>query len=67
MLRDPAAGISENISLSDIRDCSNITSALKLRFGGAHLTELLYGQLHKPDTAIQGIYDHVRIRSTKIS
>nr|CAH7716046.1 unnamed protein product [Callosobruchus chinensis] len=46
MLRDSAAAILENLSSSDIRDYSKITSALKLRFGDAHLTELLHGQLH---------------------
>nr|CAH7754509.1 unnamed protein product [Callosobruchus chinensis]CAH7757825.1 unnamed protein product [Callosobruchus chinensis] len=46
MLRDFAAAILENLSPSDIRDYSKITSALKLRFGDAHLTELLHGQLH---------------------
>nr|CAH7765182.1 unnamed protein product [Callosobruchus chinensis] len=46
VLRDSAAAILENLSLSDIRDYSKITSALKLRFGDAHLTELLHGQLH---------------------
>nr|CAH7715516.1 unnamed protein product [Callosobruchus chinensis]CAH7755688.1 unnamed protein product [Callosobruchus chinensis] len=44
MLR--AAAILENISSSDIRDYGKLTSALKLRFGDAHLTELLHGQLH---------------------
>nr|CAH7763833.1 unnamed protein product [Callosobruchus chinensis] len=31
---------------SDIRDYGKITSALNLRFGHAHLTELLHGQLY---------------------
>nr|CAH7758526.1 unnamed protein product [Callosobruchus chinensis] len=44
MPRDSAAAILENLSSSDLR--SKITSALKLRFGDAHLTELLHGQLH---------------------
>nr|CAH7766081.1 unnamed protein product [Callosobruchus chinensis] len=46
MLRDTAAAILENLSLSDLQDYSKITSALNLRFGGAHLTELMQGQLH---------------------
>nr|CAH7759153.1 unnamed protein product [Callosobruchus chinensis] len=46
MLRDSAAGILENISSSDLHDYGKITSALNLRFENAHLTELLYGQLH---------------------
>nr|CAH7748829.1 unnamed protein product [Callosobruchus chinensis] len=46
MLRDSAAAILENLSSSNLRDYSKITSALKLRFGDAHLTELLHGQLH---------------------
>nr|CAH7759119.1 unnamed protein product [Callosobruchus chinensis] len=45
MLRDSAAAILENISSSDICDCGKITSALKLRFGDAHLTKLLHCQL----------------------
>ncbi|VEN55155.1 unnamed protein product, partial [Callosobruchus maculatus] len=46
MLRDSAAAILENLCSSDLRDYDKITSALKLRFGDAHLTELLHGQLH---------------------
>nr|CAH7745577.1 unnamed protein product [Callosobruchus chinensis] len=46
MLRDSAAAILENLSSSDLRDYSKITSTLKLRFADAHLTELLHGQLH---------------------
>ncbi|VEN55290.1 unnamed protein product, partial [Callosobruchus maculatus] len=46
MLRDSAAAILENLCSSDLRDFDKITSALKLRFGDAHLTELLHGQLH---------------------
>nr|CAH7760157.1 unnamed protein product [Callosobruchus chinensis] len=46
LLRDSAAAILENLSSSDIRDYGKITSALKLHFGDAHLTELLHGQLH---------------------
>ncbi|VEN57542.1 unnamed protein product [Callosobruchus maculatus] len=46
MLRDSAAAILENLCASDLRDYDKITSALKLRFGDAHLTELLHGQLH---------------------
>nr|CAH7728885.1 unnamed protein product [Callosobruchus chinensis] len=42
--RDPA--ILENLFASDLRDYGKITSALKLRFGDAYLTELLHGQLH---------------------
>nr|CAH7730870.1 unnamed protein product [Callosobruchus chinensis] len=38
--------VSAGKSSSDLRDYSKITSALKLRFGDAHLTELLHGQLH---------------------
>nr|CAH7767043.1 unnamed protein product [Callosobruchus chinensis] len=45
MLRDFAAAILENLYSSDLPDYSKITSALNLRFGDAHLTELLYGQL----------------------
>ncbi|VEN52321.1 unnamed protein product, partial [Callosobruchus maculatus] len=41
MLRDPAAAILENLCSSDLRDYDKITSALKLRFGDVHLTELL--------------------------
>ncbi|VEN43500.1 unnamed protein product [Callosobruchus maculatus] len=43
MLRDSAAAILENLCSSDLRDYDKITSALKLRFGDAHLTELLHG------------------------
>ncbi|VEN46472.1 unnamed protein product [Callosobruchus maculatus] len=46
MLRDSAAAILENLCSSDLRDYDKITSALRLRFGDAHLTELLHGQLH---------------------
>nr|CAH7751093.1 unnamed protein product [Callosobruchus chinensis] len=46
MLRDSATAILENLSSFDRRDYSEITSALKLRFEDAHLTELLHGQLH---------------------
>ncbi|VEN54524.1 unnamed protein product, partial [Callosobruchus maculatus] len=46
MLRDSAAAILENLCASDLRDYDKIASALKLRFGDAHLTELLHGQLH---------------------
>nr|CAH7729968.1 unnamed protein product [Callosobruchus chinensis]CAH7752472.1 unnamed protein product [Callosobruchus chinensis] len=46
MLRNSAAAILENLSSSDLRDYSKITSALKLRFRNAHSTELLHGQLH---------------------
>ncbi|VEN46538.1 unnamed protein product, partial [Callosobruchus maculatus] len=46
MLRDSAAAILENLCSSDLRDYDKITSALKLRFRDAHLTELLHGQLH---------------------
>ncbi|VEN46176.1 unnamed protein product, partial [Callosobruchus maculatus] len=46
MSRDSAAAILENLCSSDIRDYYRISSALKLRFGDAHLTELLHGQLH---------------------
>ncbi|VEN62679.1 unnamed protein product, partial [Callosobruchus maculatus] len=46
MLRDSAAAILENLCSSDLRDYDKITSALKLRFGDAHLAELLHGQLH---------------------
>ncbi|VEN40686.1 unnamed protein product, partial [Callosobruchus maculatus] len=41
MLRDSAAAILENLCASDLRDYDKITSALKLRFRDAHLTELL--------------------------
>ncbi|VEN47044.1 unnamed protein product, partial [Callosobruchus maculatus] len=41
MLRDSAAAILENLCSSDLPDYDKITSALKLRFGDAHLTELL--------------------------
>ncbi|VEN64638.1 unnamed protein product, partial [Callosobruchus maculatus] len=41
MLRDSAAAILENLCSSDLRDYDKITSALRLRFGDAHLTELL--------------------------
>nr|CAH7727431.1 unnamed protein product [Callosobruchus chinensis] len=43
MLRGSAAAVLEN---PDLRDYGKITSALKLRFGNAHSTELLFGQLH---------------------
>nr|CAH7713076.1 unnamed protein product [Callosobruchus chinensis] len=43
MLRDSAAAVLENLPSSDKRDYGKITSALKLGFGDAHLTELLYG------------------------
>ncbi|VEN64605.1 unnamed protein product, partial [Callosobruchus maculatus] len=46
MLRDSAAAILETRCSSDLRDYDRITYALKLRFGDAHLTELLHGQLH---------------------
>ncbi|VEN41039.1 unnamed protein product, partial [Callosobruchus maculatus] len=46
MLRDFAAAIFENPCSSDERDYDKITSALKLRFGDVHLTELLHGQLY---------------------
>nr|CAH7738400.1 unnamed protein product [Callosobruchus chinensis] len=46
MLRDSAAAILKNLSSSDLRDYGRITSALKLRFGNAHSTELLYRQLN---------------------
>nr|CAH7769201.1 unnamed protein product [Callosobruchus chinensis] len=46
MLRDSAAAILENLYSSDLRDYGIITSAPKLRFSDAHLTELLYGHLH---------------------
>ncbi|VEN53744.1 unnamed protein product, partial [Callosobruchus maculatus] len=46
MSRDSAAAILENLCSSDLRDYDKITSGLKLRFGDAHLTELLHGQLH---------------------
>ncbi|VEN43331.1 unnamed protein product [Callosobruchus maculatus] len=46
MLSDSAAAVLENLCSSDLRDYDKITSALKLRFGDAHLTELLHGQLH---------------------
>ncbi|VEN42560.1 unnamed protein product [Callosobruchus maculatus] len=45
MLRNSAA-ILENLCSSDLRDYDKITSALKLRFGDARLTELLHGELH---------------------
>ncbi|VEN48518.1 unnamed protein product, partial [Callosobruchus maculatus] len=46
MLRDSAAAILENLCSSDLRDYDKITSALRLRFGDAHLIELLHSQLH---------------------
>nr|CAH7759628.1 unnamed protein product [Callosobruchus chinensis] len=46
MLRDSAAAILENLSLSDIRKYSKITSAIMVRFGDAHSTELMYDELH---------------------
>ncbi|VEN53797.1 unnamed protein product, partial [Callosobruchus maculatus] len=46
MLRGSAAAILENLCSLDLREYEKITSALKLRFGDAHLTELLHGQLH---------------------
>nr|CAH7736217.1 unnamed protein product [Callosobruchus chinensis] len=46
MLRDLAAAILENLSSSDLRDYSKIVSALKLRFGDAHLTKLMYDEWH---------------------
>ncbi|VEN37479.1 unnamed protein product [Callosobruchus maculatus] len=36
-----------SLSTVELRDYDKITSALKLRFGDEHLTELLYGQLHQ--------------------
>nr|CAH7762853.1 unnamed protein product [Callosobruchus chinensis] len=46
MLKDSTAAILENLSSLDIRDYGKITSALKLSFGDAHLTELLHSQPH---------------------
>nr|CAH7713641.1 unnamed protein product [Callosobruchus chinensis] len=46
VLRDSAAAILENLSSSYLRDYSKLTSALKLRFADAHMTELLHGQRH---------------------
>ncbi|VEN63443.1 unnamed protein product [Callosobruchus maculatus] len=46
MLRDSAAAILENLCSSDLRDYDKVTSALKLRFGDAQLTELLPCQRH---------------------
>nr|CAH7746843.1 unnamed protein product [Callosobruchus chinensis] len=45
MLRDSAAAILETLSSLDIHAYRKITSALKLRFGDAHLIKLLHGQL----------------------
>nr|CAH7754088.1 unnamed protein product [Callosobruchus chinensis] len=41
-----AATILENLLSSDLHEYDNLTPALKLRSGDAHLTELLHGQLH---------------------
>nr|CAH7767548.1 unnamed protein product [Callosobruchus chinensis] len=46
MLRDSTAANLENLSSLDLRDYGKITSALKLRIGNVHSTELLFGQLH---------------------
>ncbi|VEN38969.1 unnamed protein product, partial [Callosobruchus maculatus] len=46
MLRDSAAAILENLCSSDLRNYDKITTARKLRFGDAHLTELLHCKLH---------------------
>nr|CAH7738571.1 unnamed protein product [Callosobruchus chinensis] len=46
MLKDSAAADLENLSSLNIRDYDRLISALKLRFGDAHLTDLMHGQLH---------------------
>nr|CAH7767087.1 unnamed protein product [Callosobruchus chinensis] len=46
MLKHSAAAILENLSSSDLRAYSKITSALKLRFGNADSTELMYDECH---------------------
>ncbi|VEN46921.1 unnamed protein product, partial [Callosobruchus maculatus] len=46
MLRNFAAIILENLCSWDLRDYDKIPSALKLRFGDTHLTQLLHEQLH---------------------
>nr|CAH7746938.1 unnamed protein product [Callosobruchus chinensis] len=50
MLSDSAAAILENLSSSNLRDYSRITSALKLRFGDAHLTAIAWSTA-QPHTA----------------
>ncbi|KAJ3645651.1 hypothetical protein Zmor_023292 [Zophobas morio] len=45
MLRNSAVNVLQNLPQEDRLNYEKLTSALKLRFGDAHLAELLYGQL----------------------